>query len=151
MQAARQPPAHPVPAVLAVVWRGGRVLLVRRANPPHAGHWGFPGGRLELGETLAAAALRELREETGVAAAARGVVDALDALTPGADGAPAWHYVLVAVACDWRAGEPRAGDDALEAGWFDPDALPAPLCPDVAALAERSRPQAPGPAGTGDA
>ncbi|MBK5934564.1 ADP-ribose pyrophosphatase YjhB (NUDIX family) [Rhodovulum imhoffii] len=104
---------HPVPAVLAVVAREGRVLLVRRANPPDAGLWGFPGGKIEHGETLAAAALRELAEETGVTARAGGVLTALDAL----QGDGGYHFVLVALRCEWVAGAPVAGDDALEARW----------------------------------
>ena len=42
----------PVPAVIAVVIHGDRALLVRRANPPDAGLWGFPGGKIEFGETV---------------------------------------------------------------------------------------------------
>ncbi|GAB4376590.1 MAG: NUDIX hydrolase [Kiloniellaceae bacterium] len=121
-------------AVLAVVTRAGaagpsggvEVLLVRRANPPQAGHWGFPGGKVEWGEPVSLAALRELHEETGIVGANPRVIEAVD-LVEGPH-----HHVMVAVRLDWRAGEPRAGDDALEARWADPAALPQPLCPDVA-------------------
>lgn len=113
----------PVPAAIAVVLRGGCALLVRRANPPDAGHWGFPGGRIEPGETLAAAALRELREETGVEAEAVGVLTALDVLAHDAGGALAHHFVLIAQLCRWRAGEPVAGDDAQEARWVTPEEM----------------------------
>ncbi len=58
--------ASPVPAVIAVVVHDGQALLVRRANPPDAGLWGFPGGKIEFGETVKAAATRELLEETGI-------------------------------------------------------------------------------------
>lgn len=111
---------EPVPAVLAVVVRDGRVLLVRRANPPDRGRWGFPGGRIEPGETLAAAALRELREETGVAAEAGRVLTALDSIHRAAAGGLTYHYVLVAVLCRWLGGDGKAADDALETGWFTP-------------------------------
>lgn len=109
----------PIPAVLAVVARGGRVLLVRRANPPDQGRWGFPGGRVEAGETLAEAAQRELAEETGVAAAGGEVLTALDSIHRGAGGRLDHHYVLVAVACRWVAGDGAAADDALECRWFE--------------------------------
>lgn len=46
---------HPVVATIAVLFRNDEVLLVRRANPPDAGRWGFPGGKMELGETIEAA------------------------------------------------------------------------------------------------
>src|SRR3546814_16094899 len=65
-------PAEPGPrlSVLAVVTRatsrGSEVLLVRRANPPQPGHWGFPGGKVNWGEGLCQAAIRELKEETAI-------------------------------------------------------------------------------------
>ncbi|WP_118134479.1 NUDIX hydrolase [Oceanicella sp. SM1341] len=132
------PPERPVPAVLAVVLRGTEVLLVRRANPPDAGLWGFPGGKVDAGETLHAAALRELGEETGLAAEARHVLTALDVIEHDAAGVLRWHYVLVAVLCRWRAGEPLAADDALEARWVPLAELDAPglaLSADVARVA----------------
>jgi ADP-ribose pyrophosphatase YjhB (NUDIX family) len=114
---------RPTPAVIAVVARAGRVLLVRRANHPDRHRWGFPGGHIEPGETVAQAALRELTEETGVTATTSGdVLTALDVIKHDEAGALRFHYVLVAVLCTWLAGEPHAGDDATDAGWFDPDA-----------------------------
>jgi 8-oxo-dGTP diphosphatase len=110
--------SSPIPAVIAVVVHEGRALLVRRANPPDAGLWGFPGGKIEFGETVKDAAIRELREETGVHAAAQGVLTALDVLVRDAGGDIRQHYILIAVQCRWIAGEPIAGDDALEARWF---------------------------------
>jgi len=111
--------SSPVPAVIAVVIREDRTLLVRRANPPDAGLWGFPGGKIEFGETIADAVTRELLEETGIQAEAQDVITTLDVLVPGSSGATEQHYILVAVQCRWIAGEPVAGDDALEARWFD--------------------------------
>ncbi|HEX6993233.1 MAG TPA: NUDIX hydrolase [Gammaproteobacteria bacterium] len=115
----------PVPAVLAVVVRNGRVLLVRRAKSPDRGLWGFPGGRIEPGETWAAAAMRELREETGVRAEAGDVLTAIDVIDRADDGTLRHHFVLVAVACRWQAGEGHAADDALEARWFTLDEVRA--------------------------
>ncbi len=130
---------RPVPAVLAVVPRGGEVLLVQRRNPPDAGLWGFPGGKVDFGETLMAAAERELREETGVSARAVRVLTALDVIGQGA--APDHHFVLIAVLCDWQGGEPLAADDAQDARWValaDIDSLP--LSKDVAAVARLAAP-----------
>jgi ADP-ribose pyrophosphatase YjhB (NUDIX family) len=118
MDTSEKPPVVPVPAVLAVVVRGDRVLLVRRANPPDRGRWGFPGGRIEPGEALAAAAMRELAEETGVSAESGPVLTALDSIHAASSGGLAHHYVLVAVLCRWVADEGAAADDALETGWF---------------------------------
>jgi 8-oxo-dGTP diphosphatase len=125
-----------------VVVRGDAVLLVRRRNPPNAGTWGFPGGRIEPGELLADAVVRELREETGVEARFLRVLDATDSIT-GVPGAPGFHhFVLVAGLCEWRAGEPVAADDAMEAGWFAIDKLasaPAPLIARVLEFALEAR------------
>jgi len=108
----------PVPAVIAVVIREDRALLVRRANPPDAGLWGFPGGKIEFGETVREAAIRELLEETGVQAEAQDIITTLDILVRDSSGAMQQHFILIAVRCRWISGEPAAGDDALEAGWF---------------------------------
>jgi 8-oxo-dGTP diphosphatase len=108
----------PVPAVIAVVIREDRALLVRRANPPDAGLWGFPGGKIEFGETVREAAIRELLEETGVQAEAQDILTTLDILGRNPSGATQQHFILIAVRCRWISGEPAAGDDALEAGWF---------------------------------
>ncbi len=111
------PPRLPIAAAIAVVVRGERLLLVRRSHRPDAGRWGFPGGKIEPGETVSAAALRELDEETGVAADAVEVLTALDVIRR--DGETLHHYVLVAVLCRWRRGEGIAASDAQETGWFD--------------------------------
>ena len=110
----------PIPAAIAVVEHEGRVLLVRRRNPPDAGLWGFPGGRIAFGETTEAAAVRELHEETGVRADPKAVLTAVDVIHPADDGHDAVHFILVAVLCEWRAGEPEARDDAMAVGWFTP-------------------------------
>ena len=112
------PKTRPIPAVLAVVIRDEQALLIQRANPPDAGLWGFPGGKLEFGETLLAAAERELLEETGVRAVARRVFTALDAYDRTPDGVILQHFALIAVQCDWQGGEPVAADDALDARWM---------------------------------
>lgn len=133
------PPAHhPIPAVIAVVFRGGEVLLVRRANPPDAGLWGFPGGKIDRGETIEQAAERELFEETSVTGKARRVVTALDAFDRSPTGLLRHHFLLIAVLCDYVDGEPRAADDVTHASWFPMTYLgrpELPLSPDVKAVA----------------
>lgn len=108
----------PIAAVIAVVVREGLVLLVKRANAPHAGLWGFPGGKIDFGETLRDAAVRELMEETGVQATAGKILTAVDAFDVIESAGVREHYVLVAVSCTWVSGVPHAADDALEARWF---------------------------------
>jgi 8-oxo-dGTP diphosphatase len=99
-------------AVGTVVFRGDSVLLVRRAKPPMLGQWTIPGGRLEPGESIAAATLREVAEETAVSARLCGLIGVFEAF-PETPGAP--HYVLIDHWAEWTAGEPRAGDDATAA------------------------------------
>jgi ADP-ribose pyrophosphatase YjhB (NUDIX family) len=110
-------------AVGAIVWRDSKVLLVRRARPPRAGQWSIPGGRQELGETVSEAACREVAEETGVSVEVLDVVSAIDFIDRDEAGQVRFHYVLVDVVAEWTAGEPRAGDDAVEVGWFALDEL----------------------------
>jgi len=105
------PLPSPVPAVGVVCLRGDSVLLIRRGTPPRLGEWSLPGGRIEPGERAVDAALRELREETGVEAEITGLIDVVDGLFPEAGR----HYVLIDYAARWVSGEPVAGDDALEA------------------------------------
>ncbi len=113
--------------MLAVVIRDGQALLVRRANPPDQGKWGFPGGKINAGERVLDAAVRELAEETAVAAVPVAPVAVLDVFER-ADGLDPCsplkrHFILIAVKCEWQAGEPVAGDDALEAAWWRIDQL----------------------------
>jgi 8-oxo-dGTP diphosphatase len=124
----RDYPTQPMIGILALVRRGDRFLLVRRAKPPNQGRWGLPGGVQELGETVVEAGLRELAEETGVSVASPRIFTALDAIERDEDGRIRYHYTLVVVLFDWLSGEGEAADDAEALGWFrlqDIETLPA--------------------------
>ncbi|MDB4992698.1 MAG: hydrolase [Myxococcaceae bacterium] len=115
-------PVEPkIQAVGAIVWRAAddAVLLVRRANPPLAGRWTLPGGKVEPGETPAEAIVREVREETGLAVS---VVRHLERVELGA-------FVIDEIECALDASahdaEPRAGDDASDVRWAELDELAA--------------------------
>lgn len=110
---------NPIPAVGVVCLRGDSVLLIRRGTPPREGEWSLPGGRIEPGERAMDAALRELREETGVEAEITGLIDVVDGLFPEAGR----HYVLIDYAARWLLGEPVAGDDAAEARFVGLDEI----------------------------
>lgn len=108
--------------VSASVWREGKVLLVERAKPP-GGIWAFPGGHVEPGERLEAAAARELREETGMTASFRGLVGLYDVIRRDAAGLLSVHYVIACYLGVAEEGEPVAASDAAAVTWADPDRL----------------------------
>jgi len=111
-------PEHPRVAVGAVVFKDGNVLLVRRGKPPAEGVWAIPGGRIELGESMQAAAEREILEETGVRIKAGHPVFTFDVIERDGDGRIRFHYVIVDLMAEYVEGEPIAGDDAKEARWI---------------------------------
>lgn len=115
------PPRRPVLGALGVVCATIEgedcVILVKRKNPPNAGTWGFPGGHVELGETAAEAAARELLEETGVVAEPGEQLMTLDVIPRAPDGTVGGQYFLVATLCHYVSGTPVPDDDALEACW----------------------------------
>jgi 8-oxo-dGTP diphosphatase len=102
---------RPVVSVGAVVWRGDDVLLIRRARAPFEGQWSIPGGKVEFGETLEDALVREVREETGVEIALTGLIGVYQSIEAQT------HFVMVDWCANWLSGEPRADDDALEAAF----------------------------------
>jgi len=132
-------PERPIIGVGAVILDGNRVLLVRRAHEPLKGEWSLPGGAVELGETLAQALAREVREETGLEVRVGPVVEVLDRVHRAADGRIEYHYVLVDYLCAPIGGRLAASSDADDACWADVDDLAAyrlaAPAPDVVAKA----------------
>lgn len=110
-------PRRPLVGVSALVRRNGQVLLVRRGQPPLAGQWSLPGGKVEIGERLEAAAIREILEETGIAIDHLARIDMAEIIVRDAGGAVASHAVLTVFAGRYVAGEVTAGDDAADARW----------------------------------
>ena len=103
-----------------VAVRDGELLLVRRGHGPAAGSWSVPGGRVELGETLHEAVVREVAEETGLAVVVDRFLDWVERMddSEGRDG-PESHFVILDFAVTPLDPEQavRAGDDAAEAAW----------------------------------
>ena len=115
----REYSAAPIVGVGIMVLRGDRILLVRRGREPGYGLWSIPGGRVEAGETLREAALRELAEDCGSELTVNllGVPIVLDRIQRDSDGRSRYHYVLIDFVADYVSGQPRAGTDALEIRW----------------------------------
>lgn len=126
-------------AVSAVVLDAtGRVLLIERGKPPGEGLWSVPGGRLELGETVAAAVAREVREETGLAVTVGelvAVVERIELEEPGG-----YHYVILDYLAFCAEGQvPVAGSDARAARFVSADELATlPLTEGLLAVIERA-------------
>lgn len=116
-------PDRPIVGIGAVVVRGRKVLLVRRASDPLRGQWSLPGGMLELGETLREAVEREVLEETGLRVRVEEVLEVFDSIIPDAGGRTQFHYVLIDFLCHSPSGEPRAGSDVSEVSWAGVDEL----------------------------
>lgn len=107
---------RPEVCVGAIAVEGGRLLLVRRGRGPAAGVWSVPGGRVEAGETLAEAVLREVAEETGLEGMCDELVGWVERMGPD------HHFVILDFAVTvLEPREPRAGDDAAEAEWVPLD------------------------------
>jgi 8-oxo-dGTP diphosphatase len=138
-------PEWPRCAASAAIFRGPAVLLIRRGKGALTGLWSLPGGHIEPGETARAAAVREVREETGVEAELSGLVDVHDVILQGSDGSLVAHY-LIAVFCGrWLAGEPLPGGDEIAARFVPvediADASRYRLTDGAAALIHRAREQ----------
>lgn len=118
-------PDRPIVGVGAVIWRGERLLLIRRGKPPRAGQWSLPGGAQQLGETLNEAIAREVREETGIEMTDLRLLTTVDLIEREPDGRVRYHYTLVDFIAEAPHGEPVAGDDAAAVGWFTTSELPA--------------------------
>jgi 8-oxo-dGTP diphosphatase len=104
--------ARPEVCVGAIAVDADRILLVRRGHGAAAGEWSVPGGRVEAGETLAEAVVRELREETGVEGVCNDLIGWVERINEDS------HYVILDFRVDvLEPGEPVAGDDAAEALW----------------------------------
>ena len=115
-------PDHPRLAVSCCVVREDAVLLVRRARPPAVGRWAFPGGTVDLGETMEEAVAREVREETGLVIVEPRFVLHQEMIERTARGVR-WHYMIAVHAAHCPSGEPAAADDASEARFVRHDAL----------------------------
>ena len=132
-------PARPLLAASAAVLRDGRVLVAVRGKGVMAGRYSLPGGLVEPGETLAQAALRELREEVGVEAEIIGFIDHVEVIEQDDDGRIRHHFVIGAHAARWLAGEPRPGAEALEVRWVDErEAAALPTTPGLAGILRKA-------------
>jgi ADP-ribose pyrophosphatase YjhB (NUDIX family) len=112
--------SRPVLAASIAVFREGKVLLAQRGKAPARGLFSLPGGRIEPGERMADAVLRELQEEVGLSAEIAGFVDHVEHIEHGPDGSLLAHAVICAFAGHWTGGEATISDEAEALIWVDP-------------------------------
>jgi 8-oxo-dGTP diphosphatase len=120
---ARSYPERPYLAVSAAIIRDGKILVVRRARPPAHGLYTLPGGVVESGETLADAAMREVREETGLTIEPVALAGFRETIVRDAHERVERHFVILCFAARWRAGEPVLNEELSEARWLMPAEL----------------------------
>ena len=121
----REYPERPIVGVGAVIFREGRVLLVKRGAPPMQGEWSLPGGALEIGETLVEGVRREVLEETGLIVEPVTMIEVFDRIARDEAGRVQYHYVLVDYLCRITGGFAACASDALDLRWAAPDELDA--------------------------
>jgi ADP-ribose pyrophosphatase YjhB (NUDIX family) len=132
-------PVRPFLAASVAVLREGRVLVAARGRGALAGRYSLPGGLVEPGETLAEAALRELREEVGVEAEVIGFLDHAEVIQRDVESRVKHHFVICAHAARWISGEPRTSDEALDVRWVTADELVGlPTTPGLAGVLQKA-------------
>ena len=108
---------QPTSTCCACILHGGRLLLIERARDPGRGNWSFPGGRIQLGETIFEAVRREVLEETGVEIEPLETFQVYDWITRDETGRICFHYIVHYVRARYVSGEASARDDAARALW----------------------------------
>ena len=116
------------------------LLLVRRGNEPFQGWWSLPGGAVETGETVEAALLREVLEETGLLVKMLRFGNIFERIMLDQTGKTEYHYVLLDYICETVGGTLAAGSDSADVRWFRPDELKElPITPGTLEVVERCR------------
>ena len=119
----RQYPKSPITGVGAVVWKDGKILLVKRGKEPNKGKWTVPGGVVELGETLREAVKREVKEECSIDIEVGEVAEALESIERDEQGRARYHFIIIDFKASYRGGEIKAASDAEECRWVSPEEI----------------------------
>ena len=113
----RRYPSRPLLGIGALIFDGGKLLIVERGKEPLKGFWSLPGGILEVGETLRDGIRREVLEETGLDVEPQAVFEIFERIMPDAGGKTEYHYVLIDYLCKPVGGRLRAASDVSRVAW----------------------------------
>jgi 8-oxo-dGTP diphosphatase len=119
----REYPEAPIVAVGVIIRQGNQIALIRRDKEPSRGMWTFPGGAVELGETVQDAARREALEETGLQVELGQVAVVLDHVVRDDNGRVRYHYTIIDFLAAPVGGTLQPGSDVTEAVWAGLDDL----------------------------
>jgi len=135
MTDARRYPDRPFLAASAAIVRDGKVLVVRRANPPAGGLFSLPGGVVEVGETLHEAVAREVHEETSLTIEPVALAGFRKTIVRDQQNRVERHFVILPFAARWIAGEPVLNDELSEWRWVEEAEIASlPTTPGLAAI-----------------
>jgi ADP-ribose pyrophosphatase YjhB (NUDIX family) len=116
-------PDRPILAVSAAIIRDGHVFIARRARGPALGVWTMPGGMVEAGETLSAALVREILEETSMTIEPVALAGHREVMVRDDEGRISRHFVILCFASRWVSGEPMLNEELDESRWVRPAEL----------------------------
>ena len=114
----REYPERPLVGVGVILVKDRQILLVKRGHEPNKGMWSIPGGLIKLGETAEEAAIREVREETGLEVSIGAVAGVFNVIIKDSDSKIKYHYVIIDYFGEVVGGMLRPGTDVTDARWF---------------------------------
>ena len=114
----REYPERPLVGVGVILVKDRQILLVKRGHEPNKGMWSIPGGLIKLGETAEEAAIREVREETGLEVSIGAVAGIFNVIIKDSDSKIKYHYVIIDYFGEVVGGMLRPGTDVTDARWF---------------------------------
>jgi len=114
----REYPERPLVGVGVILVKDRQILLVKRGHEPNKGMWSIPGGLIKLGETAEEAAIREVREETGLEVSIGAVAGVFNVIIKDSDSKIKYHYVIIDYFGEVVGGMLRPGADVTDARWF---------------------------------
>jgi 8-oxo-dGTP diphosphatase len=114
----REFPEMPIAAAAAVIVREGKILIIKRRFPPNEKKWSIPGGVIEIGEPAREAAVREVREETGLGVRIDGIVDVVDNIIYEGERVK-YHFINCDFQATYLSGEVTTNEEVLDFAWIE--------------------------------